>query len=143
MYIILTEMGHLSLSLLIGYACFKFFKRISGFVPALLSGFFVDFDHLIDYFIHKGLSFDVSNFISGRHYHETNTSYIFFHSWELVLFLGVLTYYSKKKYFWCPLVLGLTFHLLWDYLTNPVHWYTYFFTARYLLGFALDKLFVF
>lgn len=143
MYFIITEIGHLSLSLLAGYVCFKSYKRISGFAPALLSGFLVDLDHLIDYFIHKGLGFDLSNFISGRHYHETNTAFIFFHSWELVFLLGVLAYFSKKKHIWCPLILGLTLHLLWDYLTNPAHWYTYFIIARYLQGFALDKLFVF
>ncbi|OGC59880.1 hypothetical protein A2380_01085 [candidate division WWE3 bacterium RIFOXYB1_FULL_43_24] len=143
MYLLTTEMGHLAFSLVAGYFCFKRYKRLSSYVVALLSGFFVDLDHLLDYFIHRGFYFNLSDFLSGQHYHETNTSFIFFHSWELVLLLGVFAYFSKKKHIWCPLILGLTLHLLWDYLTNPAHWYTYFIIARYLQGFALDKLFAF
>src|SRR3989339_240628 len=143
MYLLLTEMGHLGISLMLGHLIFKRYKRVLSYILALISGFLVDLDHLLDYFIHEGLKFDPSNFFFGLHYHETNTSYIFLHSWELVLLPGVFTFFSRKKYIWLPLVLGLVGHLIWDHLTNPAYWYTYFLTARYLHGFALEKLFAF
>ena len=143
MYLLMTEIGHLGLSIIAGYVSFKRSRRLLSYFLAILSGFLVDLDHVIDYFLHKGLKFDLRSFISGQHYHDTNTSYILFHSWELILVLGVLLIFNKKKDLLFPIFLGLLFHLIWDYLTNPIHWYTYFLIGRYLQGFALNRLFVF
>ncbi|GIW69580.1 MAG: hypothetical protein KatS3mg101_0327 [Patescibacteria group bacterium] len=143
MYFLTTEFGHLALSLAAGYVCFRLYRRMSSWVFSLISGFLVDLDHLFDYFVFRGLQFDLGDFISSRYYHDTNQVYILLHSWELVVVLCVLFIFSKKKYIFCPLVLGLALHLVWDHLTNPAYWRTYFLIGRYLEGFTLDKLFAY
>lgn len=143
MYFITTELGHLVLSLAAGYVCYRLYKRGSSWILALLSGFLVDLDHFLDYFVLRGLRFDLRDFISSRYYHDTNQVYILLHSWELVLLLGVLSIFSKKKYIFCPLALGLALHLVWDHLTNPAYWYTYTLIGRCVQDFMLTRLFAY
>jgi len=143
MYFISTELGHLVLSLVAGYICYKSYKRWSSWFWAVLSGFLVDLDHLFDYFLLRGWQFNLPDFISSRYYHEANRVYILLHSWELVLLLGVVSIFSKKKHVFCPLALGLALHLIWDHLTNPAYWYTYTLIGRYVQDFMLTRLFAY
>lgn len=141
MYLLLTEMGHLGLSLFAGYVCYRLCKRRISYVLAIISGFLVDFDHYVDFLLWGGKWYDLAGFLSGTQYNLGAPCYIVFHSWELVLLLGVLTVISKKKYIFCALLLGLIFHLIWDYVTNPAYWYAYFWIGRFLNGFDLARIF--
>lgn len=142
MFFFLTELGHFAVSGVVSFFCFRRFKTSKSLILPLISGFLVDLDHFIDYFLYRGPHFNLRDFISGTHYHSSNQVYIIFHSWELVLLFLIASYATKKKDIFIPLALGLAGHLLWDHLTNPALWYSYFLTGRFLVGFELTKLFI-
>ncbi len=144
MYLMFTEIGHLLLAVVVGVLMYKKFHSKLSFVLPFLSGFFVDADHLIDYFIHNGFVFDLANFLTGAHYHLAGSTFIIFHSWELAAILLLLSFFAKKlRSIFLPLALGLLAHLVWDQITNPAYWYTYFWVARIYCRFQLNSLFRF
>ena len=137
LYLLLTEIGHFSLAALGGLLCYKKFKKHISFILVVLSGFFIDADHLIDYLLGHGFSFDLFKFLSGQGYAEVGTAHLFFHAWEWLPVLLVVGWLTKKHYFFYPLALGLVLHLTLDQFTNPVGPLSYFMTFRVITHFSL------
>jgi len=80
---------HLSFSLLVGLIFGQFW-------PALLGGFFIDVDHLIDYFLAFGLKFNPKYFFKGYQFLKSDKIHIFFHGWEIVIGGILLAFFVPK-----------------------------------------------
>ena len=106
-----------------------FLKATGGWVWPVLSivgGILIDTDHLIDHFRHYGLKFKTKDFFNHG-YLESGKCYVLFHSWELVIFLWILSYWVIGV---TPLVTGMTLHMLIDFMiskrTNPMFFSLYY-----------------
>src|SRR3989344_955256 len=103
MYLLKHEAIHLSISLLIGYFVWKkYHKPIPAFAAAILGGFFIDIDHLFDYFLVFGLNFNLDYFLNSYQFISSRKVYVPFHAWEWVILLTYLfwkleTNFKNKK----------------------------------------------
>lgn len=135
---------HISLSILAGLIVGRVFKqyRLSVGV-ALVSGFLVDFDHFIDYFLAFGASFNLNYFIKGYQFLKSDKLYIIFHGWEYAvffLFLAIVFKRKLKKAIFGGLALGLLFHLSADVIIDQVPPVTYSLIYRAKNNFQMEKL---
>lgn len=128
MNLYLHELIHLSLSLFAGLIIWKkWHKHIGVFIAALLGGFFIDFDHLFDYFLAFGTRLNLSYFLKGYQFLKSSAMYVPLHSWELVLMLVFFVVFAYK-YFGLKTIqllllsfsLALFLHLIIDTTTNHV-----------------------
>jgi len=103
----------------------------------LLGGFFLDLDHLIDYFSYFKSGFSLNNFL-GSAYLESGKVYVFMHSWEidcLMLMASIATGSAGLLVFF----LSVTLHLAIDNIQrkNPLF---YFLIYRIRKGFDVNIL---
>ncbi len=99
------ELIHVVLSLLIAFSIWKLFPLKSkiyhlGSVIAasLLGGFFIDIDHLFDYILAFGIRFRLDYFFKGYQFLKSDKVFLPLHSWELVIFLLILSFILSKIY---------------------------------------------
>jgi len=117
-------------------------------VSCLISGIFIDVDHIADFFIFSGEKFSLSNFFSWcddvRWSHVT----LLFHSYELYILFAALTFIRWPGNIIAHGVLaGVGLHLVMDQLGNreqpngitlkPLF---YFLTFRWLANFEREKM---
>ncbi|MBI1862795.1 hypothetical protein HYS00_01605 [Candidatus Microgenomates bacterium] len=147
------ELTHIILSLMAAAAtCYlasrekKQIRRalyLVSFLGALLGGFFVDVDHLIDYVFAFGLHFDLGNFLSGVMFDKLQKIYVFFHAWEWVILLGIIAVHVKKpaiRYFLMALMLGLLSHLIYDTIYNHIYFFGYSIIYRIMHNFDMSAI---
>jgi hypothetical protein len=135
---------HLFFSLVAGLVSWYIWKKkLVSFMSALLGGFFVDFDHFLDYFLAFGWHFRPDYFIKGYQFLRSDKLYIIFHGWEYVGILMVLVFLAKNKTVktvFFGLALGLFFHLCVDVLVDRLPVASYLVTYRAKNNFDLQKL---
>lgn len=113
---------HLICSLFAGYIAWKKFKGkqrtlLLCIAVALLSGLFIDLDHLFDYFMAFGLNFSLFKFFNGDMFVESGKAYVVFHAWEFLLVACVFFFRAKKKQtkmFLLAFILSMFLHLAVD-----------------------------
>lgn len=118
-------------------------KNLKYYFIGLITTFFLDTDHLIDYFIYKkSLNFNLFEFLSGSYFDISNKFYVFFHGWEfagLVLLASFLTKTSKLKIMFLFIFAGLLAHLILDTITYSITWDGYSIIMRALSDFDVSK----
>jgi len=136
---------HFSLALLSGYILGRHFKLIKlGLLAGLLGGFLIDLDHVLEYFFVFGFNFNLGRFLSGWQFLKSDTIYLIFHAWELVVILFLISYIFKIKHqikvFILILASAMAVHLFSDVLINhyPVKFYSFLY--RYQEDFSAPQL---
>lgn len=114
---------HIITSLIAGYIVWKIWgKAMSAFLWGFIGGTLIDLDHLLDYFLAFGWSFNIEYFAKGYQFLKSDKIYILFHGWEYVIILLVIAIWAVKnkviKSVILALALGLCFHLSVDTITN-------------------------
>ncbi len=138
------ELIHLILALIIGV--FFYLKRRDWrlILGALIFGFFVDVDHLFDYFLYFGLKFKLSDFLNVTTYMmSAEKIYVLFHGWEFVIPLWLGGKWLGKRFKIRDLEWVISFaylgHLFWDNFGISAHPLAYSFIYRLLNGFSLES----
>ncbi|MBF0553519.1 MAG: hypothetical protein HQK96_03065 [Nitrospirae bacterium] len=112
------ETVHVILSVVAGFITWKVWKRpMVSFFCAILSGVFVDIDHLVDYCMAFGTDFRMDWFLNGYYFLKNGKVYEFLHGWEYVVILtaGMFILRNKTAKSVCmALSLSLFFHLCFD-----------------------------
>lgn len=140
MSLILSELGHLLITTLIGIVLYRHYKKWIVFPAVFATGFFLDVDHYFDYLLFYGPHLNLSRFFSTTHFLAPGTVYVPFHAWEYLPLLYLMGKHYKKLRVVCYcLAFGLAGHLLWDQYHNQVELFGYFITYRLLHGFALSS----
>lgn len=144
----LHELIHIAWSILAGYIAWSVYgKKKHTLVPALIwalvGGFWIDLDHLIDYFLTFGVLFDLSRFLQSEQFVVSGKTYVLFHAWEyLFILLGALFFVKKQKTktVLLALLLGTLSHLVIDTLSYsfPIAYYSILY--RILDGFGAPRL---
>ena len=144
MRLYLSEILHFSTSLAIFWLMIMIFPVAWPvlLVAALLGGFFIDADHMIDQIIVFGLDLDPGKLFKGASFFQSDKAYIFFHGWEYVPVLIALSFIFKMVGLdqnWQAFTLTLAFsmlgHLLVDSLHNEMSWKGYSVINRLRYGF--------
>ncbi|HSW96384.1 MAG TPA: hypothetical protein VLF89_01010 [Candidatus Saccharimonadales bacterium] len=136
--------AHFIFSLLIGFTFWKIFegkqKKILFLCLffSLLSGFFIDVDHLFDYYKMYGFSWNFQLFIAEDYF--TKTNYVLFHGYEYVFILGLIAFFVEnriKRLFFTILAASLFIHLVIDIIIAQSPIQNYFIIYRLLHGFSI------
>lgn len=140
----LHESIHVLLSVIIGLAIWRLYGKIKlSFITAFIGGILIDFDHLIDYFINYGFSFNLINFINGYQFLESGKIYIFFHGYEYVVILLIMFLFVKNnktvKTIILALALAMLAHLIFDSMINGMYVKVYSVIERTRSGFNLKE----
>lgn len=109
------EIGHFLATLLIAVFLCRYFKNWRLLAVCFFFGFFIDVDHLLDYFLFFGTRFNLANFFNtGTYMDGSGKIYVLFHGWEYLFFLWVGgELLSKKKK-----IPGLTEAMIFSYFTH-------------------------
>lgn len=166
MILFFHELTHFSASIsagVIGWFVFAKNKRSGKYffltiTAALIGGFFIDLDHLFDYFLAFGSDFRINYFFRGYQFLKSDRIYLPLHSAELAIILITVPLFIKKfrpqlpalpagrlNYFITLLLLfsfglSLFFHLCTDAMINELPARSYFLTYRIARNFRLKEL---
>jgi len=129
---ITDELIHFILSILVGVIITWLYGNFWAILVALISGFFIDSDHLIDYFIYTKMQrFDLAEFRSAKYFGQMGKVYVFAHGFEYAIILAVLGFFLPHlSWLFYSLALSNFLHLLYDTIANKPIWPTYFLTFR-------------
>lgn len=131
---------HLISSFLLALLFFYLTKEVVASFMVFVSGFLlIDLDHFIDFWVYKK-RVTYSNEFFDKYYKRLGKIYIFFHSFEIMLLLGIFFYVFKFGIVGIGIMVGMLFHLALDLLFNDVHPLSYFLIFRILKGFDVKHI---
>ncbi|MDP2913576.1 MAG: hypothetical protein Q8N91_06180 [Candidatus Omnitrophota bacterium] len=107
---------------------------------SFIAGIFIDLDHIIDHYINNGFTLNPNAVYDACIDIKFKTLYLVFHSYEIVILLWIAIYCFSLSNAWKALAIGITQHVIFDNLTNPMRKLGYFFTYRALKRFRKDLL---
>ena len=136
---------HFLVALLVGYLAGRYFKKMSiALIAGILGGFFIDLDHLLEYFFYYGYHFNLSYFLEGREFLLSDKIHLIFHAWEYVPILFLIAYLLRKKrtlaIFIFTLSLAGFFHIFSDVYINKYPFKFYSISYRASQNFSTPKL---
>ena len=136
---------HLFFALASGYLVGLYFKKIEpGLLGGLLGGFFIDLDHVLEYFLVFGLRFNLFSFLEGQQFLKSEQIFILFHAWEYLPLLLILAWLVRRKralmVFVLALAFGLLVHLISDCLINNYPPRNYSLLYRWQVGFQAERI---
>lgn len=137
------ELTHLLVGATLGLILFKITGKLQAFLLTLAISLLIDADHLLDYLVVYGFSFNLNDVISGSYFDKSQNLFILLHSWELASLLTFLGFYIKKIKYKIPLLslgVGMLGHLMVDQITHfHIHQEIYFLTIRIMHGFLSPR----
>ncbi len=136
---------HFLLAAGVGYLVGKRFKHIwLGIIFGIIGGFLIDLDHVLEYFLVYGLSFNLQYFIESRQFLSSDKIRIYFHAWEYFPILLLIAWLVRKKEIVKIILITLAFagtvHLVTDVFINHYKFKYYSITYRYLNHFSAPDL---
>jgi len=136
---------HFSLAILSGYLVGAYFKNIPlGVLVGLGGGFLIDLDHVLEYLLVFNGQFNLQHFLEGRQFLVSDKIHLWFHSWELVPFLLIITYFFRNNKIIKIITIALAFagavHLASDVVINQVPLKFYLLSYRAKQGFEMSNL---
>jgi hypothetical protein len=109
-------------------------------IACLISGIFVDLDHVIDYLIQHGLQFK-GNFFEEFYNDRIDKVHLLFHAWEWVFLLLITAWFTGWDKWITGIFFGFTLHIFLDNINNRANIKSYSFFWRWSKGFQVKKIF--
>jgi len=129
---------HFTLAVLAGYLVGRRLGKTElGIIAGILGGFFIDRDHILEYFLVYGPHFNLVYFLEGRQFLLSDKIRIWFHAWEYIPVLLIVAYFWRRQkavyVFILALTLGGLIHLMTDCLINqyPPQNYSLLYRSRH------------
>jgi len=128
---IFDEITHFILSIIAGVIVGYLMHNWWAIPVALISGFFIDVDHLIDYFLYHRAKFNLAEFLSGKTFDLSGKVYVFFHGFEYAAIFAIIgLLIPNLAWLFFSLALSNFLHLIYDTISNKPIWMTYFLIYR-------------
>ena len=136
---------HLCLAVISGYAIGRLTGRPTlGMIVGVIGGFFIDLDHVLEYFLVFGWQFNLQYFLQSRQFLSSEQIRLIFHAWEyLPLLLAAAVFFRrnlKLKTIFLGLAISGTVHLLSDVVINQYGFKYYSIIYRYQQHFSAVQL---
>jgi dolichol kinase len=116
------------------------FRSFSCAAVSFIAGVFIDLDHLIDYYAAHRFTFSVKRIYCACVRIRFKKLYLLLHSYEIVIILWIAIYAFSLSDIWKAAAIGLTQHIIFDQITNPISALGYFLTYRIMKGFKKDHI---
>ena len=131
---------HIVASGIISAISIAYFKSFGYAAVSFLAGVLIDLDHIIDYYLNYGFTFNIKKIYNSCLAISLKRLYIVFHSYELIAFLWAAIYIFSLSKFWQAIALGFTQHIILDQVSNPVRAFGYSFIYRLCNAFDADRI---
>ena len=131
---------HVAVSTVVSIAVAIYFKSTICGVSSFLAGVLIDLDHLYDYYREHGFTLNPMAVYRGCVEMDLTRIYLFLHSYELLTILWIsISVFSLSK-LWIAFAIGVTQHLIFDQIFNPIDKCGYFLSYRIAKGFDITKI---
>lgn len=117
-----------------------YFKSPACAAVSFISGIFIDLDHLFDYYVSHKFTLSIKRIYCACRRIRFKRLFILLHSYELVALLWIAIYALSLSNIWKAAAIGLTQHMIFDQLTNPISTFGYFLTYRLINNFSRDRI---
>jgi len=136
---------HFILAVLAGFLVGRHYNKVKlGIIAGVIGGFFIDVDHILEYFFAFGPHFNVTYFIQGRQFLLSNRMILIFHAWEYAPILLLAAWLVRRRQSLSVFILTLTFgamvHLVTDCVLNNYPPRNYSILYRASQGFSASRL---
>lgn len=131
----MRPLAHAVTSGIISILVWAHFKSIRCAVVSFMAGVLIDLDHFIDYYTNYGFSLKIKDIYYIWVDTKLKKLYLFLHSYELIILFWAAIYALSLSNVWKAAAIGLTQHLVFDQITNPLNTFGYFITYRMIKGF--------
>jgi hypothetical protein len=112
---------HAAVSIVISGILYSIFKSWGLAVASLISGIFVDLDHIIDYWIEYGLRVNLKqffNYFDEKNFKNRKKLFFVFHGWEWLIVLVAAAWLTGWNLWVTGLLIGYGQHMIIDELYN-------------------------
>lgn len=136
---------HFLLAVLVGYLCGRVFKQVRlGIIVGIIGGFLIDLDHVLEYFLIFGTTFNLEYFLESRQFLISEKIRLYFHAWEYVPIFLLLVWFFRAKQklqlIFVTLAFSSSVHLISDVLINNYYFRYYSIVYRYERDFSSSQL---
>lgn len=134
---------HIAVSAVISAILWGLTRSLTASAAALATGILIDLDHVPDYWLHvfmKKERFGVHHFFHICHRSLLKKGFLLLHAVEWVVLAWVLYALMPGNMLVLGCAVGLSQHLFFDQLTNPIHWYGYSILYRACTRFELNAI---
>jgi len=122
---------HFIISLFLAFILFYFFGSPLASLLCFLSGFLLDMDHLLDFWIYKR-KITFSKEIFQEFYKNWDKEVVLLHSVELIIPLWIFAYLTRYYLLSFAITIGFISHLILDFLSYELQPFSYFLSYRLL-----------
>jgi hypothetical protein len=132
---------HTAFSLTISGILYLFFKSWGLALGCLISGIFIDLDHIYDYLREHGRNISVRNFFRINNHAQYNRIVLFWHGWEWIVLWGISAWISGWNPWISGVFIGLSQHMFLDVVSNRASLQSYSLIWRWKQKFEFDTIF--
>lgn len=141
----MRPLNHFVVSLVGAIVFYIFTRYLTGSLLLFAAGFFIDLDHLIDYWALKPKKpFSLREFLDSESYGEQKKYvFIFLHGYEWLILLWLAVFLTGSNLPLLALATGVSLHFLLDIhniISEKIRPGEYFFTLRLIRGFKKQAL---
>jgi len=121
------ETIHFTLSIIAGVMVGWLTGNYWAVPVALVSGFFIDTDHLVDYVLYKKFrGLNLKEFFGAKYFDASGKVIVPLHGYEYGIILIVIgSFIPNLDWFYWSLGVSTLLHLIYDVLSNHPKWQTY------------------
>lgn len=112
---------HIFISGAVSLGIFGFTKSALAGAISFLAGFLMDVDHVFDYWKQHPKRIDIKHFFSTCEEYKLSKVYLWMHSVELLIVVGIITYYTRSAIMLGCLVGFTQICFLTRYTTKFIH----------------------
>jgi hypothetical protein len=132
---------HTAFSITIAGILYMIFKSWGLAIACLVSGIFIDLDHIIDYIREHGWPFKIKDFFQVHHKCQFNQIVLVWHGWEWIILWAAAAWLTGWNPWMTGALIGMSQHMLLDTLYNTSNLFTYSFIWRWKQNFDFDTIF--
>ena len=132
---------HTVFSVAIAGVLYTIFKSSGLAIACLISGIFIDLDHIPDYIREHGSPFKIRNFFQVCYKCRFNRIILFLHGWEWLLLSCIVAWLTNWNPWTTGLFIGLSQHMILDAIYNSPGVWTYSLLWRWKNSFDFETTF--
>lgn len=132
---------HATVSAILSGILYSVFRSWGLAIASFVSGILIDLDHIIDYVIEYGLSFDIKKFFRVCYKIQFRRLHLILHGWEWLIFWAVIAKLTDWNPWITGLLVGHSQHIVFDQIANKSSFGGYSLLWRWINRFDLKAVF--
>ncbi len=132
---------HTAFSIILSGILLALFKSWGLAIASLISGIFIDLDHIMDYLVEYGHHLNIKKFFRACYETQFRRLFLLLHGWEWLIFWGAAAKLTDFNPWITGFLIGYGQHLVLDQLSNKPSARGYFLSWRWKNGFDPKAIF--